>query len=220
MDVRSDASVKEFVDTVLKQASRVDILINNAGYVLSGALEETTLEEAKSQFETNFFGVVRLVNAILPIMRKQGNGQIINVSSSVGLVPIPFWGFYSASKFAVEGYTEALHHEVKPFNIKVSLVEPGFIKTNLAHSGQLSANAIGDYDTWRQRTFDAIQQSMENAPEPIIVAETVEHIIKTESPKLRYRVGKDANLVARLRRFAPESMFEKIWRKNFHLNIS
>ena len=220
LDVHSDKSAKEFVDMVLDQTGRVDILINNAGYVLSGALEETTIEETKSQFETNFFGVVRLVNAVLPTMRKQGSGQIINLSSLAGLVPIPFMGFYSASKFALEGYTEALRHEVKHFNIQVSLVEPGFIRTNLAHSGQLSANAISHYEHTREKTFEAVQKQIAKAPEATLVAETIEPIIKAGSPRLRYQVGKDANLVAALRRFVPESLFEKVWRKNFDLNPS
>ena len=96
----------------------MDVLVNNAGYVLSGAIEEATLEEAKAQFETNFFGVVRMIKAVMPIMRRQGSGQIINISSGAGLTPLPFAGFYSASKFALEGYTEALRHEVKPFHVK------------------------------------------------------------------------------------------------------
>src|SRR5262245_29150488 len=126
LDVRNDASVKACVDAVLTRAGRLDVLINNAGHEMAGAVEELSLDESKAEFETNFFGVVRLVKAVLPIMRRQKQGRIINVSSLSGRTSIPFLGIYSASKFALEGYTEALRHEVKPFNIHVSLAEPSF----------------------------------------------------------------------------------------------
>ncbi len=217
LDVRSDESVKACMDAVMQRAGRLDILINNAGYLLGGAVEEASLEEAKAQFETNFWGVVRIVNAVLPIMRRQGSGQIINLSSLAGLVSVPFRGFYSASKFALEGYTEALRHEVKPFNIKVSVVEPGFIKTNLGRNRQEAASRIGDYARWRERALEAIRQYEEKAPEPILVADCVLRIIQSKSPALRYRVGKDATLFFRLRRFLPESAFEQGVRRNFKI---
>src|SRR4030095_5092951 len=129
LDIRRDDSIAECVKTVFSRAGRLDVLVNNAGYELAGALEELSLNEAQSQFETNFFGVVRMIKAVLPLMRQQRHGQIINVGSLSGLTSIPFLGIYSASKFAVEGFTEALRHEVKPFNIHVSLIEPTFLKT-------------------------------------------------------------------------------------------
>lgn len=218
LDVRSDESVKDCVDAVLQRAGRLDILINNAGYELGGAIEEVSIGEAKSQFETNLFGVMRMVQAVLPIMRRQGGGQIINLSSLVGLVPVPFLGVYSASKFALEGYTEVLRHEVKPFNIRVSLVEPGFIRTNLARNRQDAVKHISDYDPWRQRAFEAIHQYEEQAPEPTLVAECVLRVIESKSPKSRYKVGKDATSLPRLRRFLPESLFEQGARDHFHLD--
>lgn len=218
LDVRSDESVKDCVDAVLQRAGRLDILINNAGYELGGAIEEVSIGEAKSQFETNLFGVMRMVQAVLPIMRRQGGGQIINLSSLVGLVPVPFLGVYSASKFALEGYTEVLRHEVKPFNVRVSLVEPGFIRTNLARNRQDAVKHISDYDPWRQRAFEAIHQYEEQAPEPTLVAECVLRVIESKSPKSRYKVGKDATSLPRLRRFLPESLFEQGARDHFHLD--
>src|SRR5215813_2912337 len=137
LDVRSDASVSACVTAVVKQAGRVDVLVNNAAYELAGALEEISLEEAKAQFETNFFGVVRMVKAVLPSMRQQRQGQIINVSSFSGLSAIPFLGIYSASKFALEGYTEALRMELKPFDIHVSLTEAAFLKTPMMDKRQV-----------------------------------------------------------------------------------
>ena len=153
------------------------MLINNAGYELAGALEELSSEEARSQFETNFFGVVRMVNAVLPFMRRQKRGQIINVSSLTGLSAIPFLGIYSASKFALEGYTEALRHEVKPFNIHVSLTEAGFLRTPMMNNRQVGARRMTEYEPWRQRALDAIRASEEKAPGPELVAETLLEII-------------------------------------------
>lgn len=219
LDVRLDESVKGCVDAVLKRAGRIEILVNNAGYVLGGAIEEATLEQAKAQFETNFFGIVQLVKVVLPIMRRQGNGQIINISSAAGLASLPFVGFYSASKFALEGYTEALRHEVKPFHIRVSLVEPGFIKTNLLSNTQYGNDQISEYDSWRQRASEAARQYMERAPEPTMVAECVLRVIESKSPRLRYTVGKEAGRISRLRRFLPESLFEKGTRSFFHLDV-
>jgi NAD(P)-dependent dehydrogenase (short-subunit alcohol dehydrogenase family) len=218
LDVHSEDSVQACVNAVLTKAKRLDILINNAGYELAGALEETSIEEAKSQFETNFFGVMRMIKAVLPFMRQQRSGQLINIGSVLGLTPAPFLGGYSASKSAVEGYTEILRHEVRPFNIRVSLVEPGFIKTSLAHNRQYAANRISDYDPWRQRIYDAFRQYEEKAPDPTLVADCVLRIIEGETPKLRYRVGRDATLITRLRRFLPAALFERVVRDYFHLD--
>ena len=219
LDVQLDESVNACMNTLLKKAGRLDILVNNAGYTLGGAIEETTLEQAKAQFETNFFGVARMVKAVLPIMRRQGNGQIINISSLVGLVPSPLLGFYSASKFAIEGYTEALRHEVKPFQIRVSLVEPGLVKTNLVHNTQYGTDLVSDYDPCRQRISEALEKYLEKALGPSEVAECVLNVIESKSPKLRYTVGKDAARAFRLRRFLPQSLFEQGTRRFLHLDV-
>ena len=219
LDVCSDEAVGACLNTLLKKTGRLDILINNAGYVLRGAIEEPTLEEVKAQFETNFFGVVRMVRAVLPIMRRQGGGQIINISSAAGLTALPFHGYYSASKFALEGYTEALRHEVKPFHIRVSLVEPGYIKTHLRHNQQLASDRITDYDPWRKGSSGVRQQWEEKLPGPTLVAECVLRIIESKSPGLRHTVGKDAAQAFWLRRFLPESLFEQGMRRLLHLDI-
>ena len=220
LDVCSDESVEACLNTLLKNAGRLDILVNNAGYVLRGAIEETTLEEAKAQFETNLFGAVRMIKGVLPIMRRQGSGQIINISSGVAMGPSPFLGFYSASKFALAGYTEALRYEVKPFNVRVSLVEPGFIKTHVWHNQQDAAHRISDYDPWRKRLFEASREYDEKAPEPSVVAECVLRIIESKSPKLRYQVGKPAAQVFWLRRLLPQSLFEQGARRSLHLDVN
>jgi NAD(P)-dependent dehydrogenase (short-subunit alcohol dehydrogenase family) len=219
LDVCLDESVKACVDAVVKRVGRLDILINNAGYLLGGAIEEITLEEMKAQFETNFFGAVRMVKTVLPIMRKQGSGQIINISSGQGLTAFPFLGSYAASKFALEGFTEALRHEVKPFHIKVSLVEPGFIKTQLYQSMQLAADRIINYDLWQQRVSKVRDQYVEKAPDPMLVAECVLSIIENKSPGLRHPVCKEVAQSVWMRRFLPESMFEKGVRRFLHLDV-
>lgn len=217
LDVRENESVRECLEAVLSRSGRVDVLINNAGCELAGALEELSSEEARAQFETNFFGVVRMVNAVLPMMRRQRGGHIVNVSSLVGLSAVPFLGIYSASKFALEGYTEALRHEVKPFNIQVSMTEAGFLKTPMRDHRRLGTSPITDYEPWRQRALDAVRSSEETAPGAELVADTLLEIVSSRSPRLRYLVGRQAKFVARLRRWLPAGMFEQGVRRAFAL---
>jgi NAD(P)-dependent dehydrogenase (short-subunit alcohol dehydrogenase family) len=218
LDVRSDDSVAACLRTVSGLTDRLDILVNNAGYELAGALEELSLDEAKAQFETNFFGVVRMVKAVLPLMRRQKHGQIINVSSLAGLSPIPFMGIYSASKFALDGYTEALRLEVKPFNIRVSQIEPGFLRTSMMNNRQEAAGPIAAYDPWRKRAYDAIRAFEEKGPGPELVADTVLRIAGSKRPRLRYVVGQQAKLVTGLRWFLPERALEQGVRSTFRLD--
>jgi len=218
LDVRSDESVQSCVDAVLARAGRIDVLINNAGYELAGALEETTVDEAKEQFETNFFGMVRMTNAVLPVMRKQRKGRIINLGSLAGLVAVPFYGMYSASKYAVEGYTEALRQEVKRFNIEVSLVEPGFFNTNLARSGRHSAHSIADYDDMRGRAEAVFNTSVQRGKGPEVVAAVILGVVAGSSPRLRYRIGSDAVWLPRVKAMMPQKGFEIGVRKTFHLD--
>jgi NAD(P)-dependent dehydrogenase (short-subunit alcohol dehydrogenase family) len=218
LDVRSDDSVAACLVAVSGAAGRLDVLVNNAGYEQAGALEELSLDEARAQFETNFFGVVRMVKAVLPLMRRQQGGRIINVSSLSGLSPIPFMGIYSASKFALDGYTEALRHEVKPFGIHVSQIEPGFLRTPMMNHRLAAAQPMAEYAVWRQRAYDAIRAYEEKGPGPELVAETVLRIATSRRPRLRYIVGGQAKLVTRLRRFLPESAFEQGLRSSFRLD--
>jgi NAD(P)-dependent dehydrogenase (short-subunit alcohol dehydrogenase family) len=217
LDVRDDDSVGACVDAVTQRAGRLDILVNNAGYELAGALEEASVDEAKAQFETNFFGVARMVTAVLPVMRRQRQGQIITISSLSGISPIPFMGMYSASKFAVEGYMEALRHELKPFGVRVSLIEPAFLHTPMMSHRQVTANRIAEYDPWRQRSFDAIRGYEEKGPGPELVAETVLKVAASKSPRLRYLAGRQARVVTGLRRFLPAGAFEQGTRSTFRL---
>lgn len=218
LDVNSDTSVQLCVDTVIQKAGRIDVLINNAGYVLAGALEEVTIEQAKAQFETNLFGVMRMVKAVLPVMRRQGGGQIINMSSLAGLVPVIFWGMYTASKFAIEGYTETLRHEIKPFGINVSLVEPGFIRTSITDNATHAADTIEDYTPCRIRGLQAIYDREDHAPAPSIVARCVQRILETDAPSLRYQVGVGAGFMALGRRLLPERIAAWFIRRYFRLD--
>jgi NAD(P)-dependent dehydrogenase (short-subunit alcohol dehydrogenase family) len=218
LDVCADDSVRACVEAVSSRAGHIDVLINNAGYELAGAVEELTAEEARAQFETNFFGVVRMIAAVLPVMRRQRRGHIINVSSLAGISSIPFLGLYSASKFALEGYTEALRHEVRPFDIRVSLAEAGFLKTPMMNNRQIAANPIAEYDPWRQRALDAIRAHEETAPGPELVATTLLDIMSSRTPRLRYLIGRQAKSVARLRRFLPAGLFEQGVRRTFSLD--
>jgi short-subunit dehydrogenase len=183
-------------------------------------LEELSPEEARGQFETNFFGVVRMINAVLPFMRQRKAGHIVNVSSLSGLSAIPFLGIYSASKFALEGYTEALRHEVKPFSIRVSLTEAGFLRTPMMSHRQVGERRIVEDDPWRQRALDSIRVSEEKGPGAELVAQALLEIVSSEKPRLRYLIGPQARSVARLRRFLPTGMYEQGVRRAFSLDKS
>jgi NAD(P)-dependent dehydrogenase (short-subunit alcohol dehydrogenase family) len=218
LDVRDDASVAACVAGVTARAGRLDLLVNNAGFEQAGALEELSLEEARAQFETNFFGVVRMVKEVLPILRGQRSGRIINLSSLAGLAAAPFMGMYSASKFAVDGYTEALRLEVSPLGILVSQVEPGWLHTPMMGHRKSSVRTIGDYDQWRGRAYAAVRAAEEKGPGPELVAETIVRIAGSRRPRLRYLVGGQAKFVTALKRFTPEVAFERGVRSTFRLD--
>src|SRR5215472_9918919 len=157
LDVRDDDSVRSCVRTVVDRAGRIDALVNNAGYALIGSLEETTIEEAKELFETNFFGALRMAQAVLPIMREQGFGRIVNIGSVVGFLPAPYQGIYAASKHALEGYSESLDHEVRQFGIRVAVVEPGFTRTKIDQNRQLIRQPVAVYARDRNRVLSQSQ---------------------------------------------------------------
>ena len=196
------------MEEMMERAGRLDVLINNAAYGLMGAIEETTLIQAKSLLEANFFGVARMVDRVLPIMREQRSGQIINIGSLAGLVGWPFDAFYSASKYALEGFTESLLYEVKPFNIRVSIVEPDFFASDFVNSMQVAAESIDDYAQMRQQAITIFEEAMLRGADPVIVAKLIWRIIEDESPRLRYRVGKAAIWIPRIRGVIPEGLFQ------------
>lgn len=218
LDVREEESVRSCVEVVLHQAGRIDALVNNAGYALIGALEETSIEEAQELFETNFFGVLRMSKAVLPIFRKQGSGRIVNIGSSAGFLPTPYQAIYAASKHAIEGYSESLDHEVRQFGIRVSVVEPGFTKTKMALNARLAHDLLEPYRTERRQVVDAVRQNIKNGEDPLKIASVVLEAIISASPQMIYLAGRDTKLVSLLRKFAPSSIFDRGLRKQFGLS--
>ncbi|HTQ04209.1 MAG TPA: SDR family NAD(P)-dependent oxidoreductase [Polyangiaceae bacterium] len=216
LDVTLSDSVASCVDEVMRRAGRIDVLVNNAGYLLSGAIEDASLEEARAVFETNFFGIVRMVHAVLPSMRAAGSGKIINMSSLEGMVPVPFWGFYNASKFAVEGYTETLRLELEPLGIRVAMVEPGAIRTPLYAAPHPTGLAV--YSPWRERALKTMKGFEDKAPGPELVARVVARLVADAKPALRNRVTREAWLFPLLRWLLPARAFEFGLRAGFNLD--
>jgi NAD(P)-dependent dehydrogenase (short-subunit alcohol dehydrogenase family) len=216
LDVTSDDSVGACIRTVLEREGRIDVLVNNAGYLQGGAIEEVTLEQARAEFETNYFGVVRMVRAVVPAMRAQKSGLVATTSSLAGLVPLPFWGHYNASKFAVEGLMETLRHELRPFGIQVAMVEPGSIKTPFYQAPQ--ARAMPEYAPWRDRFLEAMKGFERKAPGPEVVAEVFARLLRSKHPPLHNTVTLEAKLFPLLRWLLPPSMFEAGVRSSFKLD--
>jgi NAD(P)-dependent dehydrogenase (short-subunit alcohol dehydrogenase family) len=216
LDVCSDESAKRCVEAFLQKAGHIDVLINNAGYLVAGAIEEVSLEQAHEQFQTNYFGVVRMVKAVLPAMRARKSGLLATTSSLAGLVPLPFWGHYNASKFAVEGLMETLRHELKPLGIHVAMVEPGSIKTPFY--AQPRAPAMAEYAPWSERFFTSMKGYEEKAPGPEVVADRFSKIVKSKNPALRNTVTAEAKLFPFLRWLLPAGAFEGGLRSGFKLD--
>src|SRR5438045_1497822 len=170
MEVTDDASVNEAIQCVEKGAGPVQLLVNNAGYVVTGALEETSIEEAKQQFDTNFFGVLRVTNAVLQKMRQGGYGRIVNISSVLGFLPAPYSGMYAASKHALEAYTETLDHEVRRFGVRAVLIEPAYTKTNINGHSKSAGVALEVYAAERKRMADFAERELEAGDNPRTVA--------------------------------------------------
>jgi short-subunit dehydrogenase len=194
LDVTNENSVKNAIQTIHDECNRIDILVNNAGYGLTGAFEDLSLDEIKTLYETNVFGLVRTTQAVLPIMRKQRSGMVVNISSGAGRFGFPTGSAYVSTKFAVEGLSESMSYEVEPFGIKVILIEPGVIKTNFFNSSVLakkSKDPNSPYAPLMKGMGDSVNKMMENGSTPQYVAEVVLHAITSESPKLRYLAGKD-----------------------------
>ncbi len=210
MDVNSGPSVGRGVDFILESEGRLDIVVNNAGFGIAGSVEDTSIEEAKSQFETNFFGVLRICRAVLPIMRKQRSGYIVNISSIAGLIGTPFQGLYSASKFAVEGMTEALSLEVRPFGIHVVLIEPGDFHTQFtAHRRKTSTSQQNPvYLEKFNNALRVIESDETGGPSPDKLAHLLERIVNDPSPRLRYPIGPVTERIAvTLKKIMPSRLF-------------
>lgn len=208
LDIADDNSIESFSYELFNQVKQLDVLINNAGYLMTGIAEETSVELGRQQLETNFWGTVKLTNKLLPHFRKKRNGKIITIGSIIGLIGLPNVAYYSASKHALEGYFKTLRFELNQFNIKVSMVEPMRFKTNIAASAVRAKAEIGDYDNFRQKITAYSKKEFEKAADPELVINTVMKIVKEENPKYSYPVGKGASMILTLQRFA-YNVFEK-----------
>lgn len=218
-DVTDGQSVVNLFDDVMAQAGRIDLLVNNAGVGLLGGAEESSIAQARALFDVNVFGVLRVINAFLPTMRRQGKGRIINLSSLLGLIPAPYSALYASTKHALEGYSESLDHELRPFGIRVVLVEPAYTRTsfedNLAKPDQL----LDIYDSARVSMGANMRKAITTGDAPDIVASTVLQAATASVPRRRYAAGRMARQVSLLRRFVPESAFDKAVRKQSGLPV-
>jgi len=210
LDVCSDESARRCIQEVLAQEGRLDVLINNAGYGLNGALEEATLEQVLAQFETNYFGALRMIKNVLPLMRAQASGNIINITSGSASLRLPFYGHYTAAKCALEGYSEVLRWEVKPFGIHVSVIEPGYFKSNIAETIQLGSDLIPDYEPGRSDWLTSIRKGIRKGPDPKPVAQSVLHILHSRKPRFLYIAGLDLAAGRWARRLLPEGLYRAL----------
>ena len=213
----SDESVQTAVGQVLAKAGRIDLLVNNAGVGLVAGAEESSLEQAKSLFDVNLFGVFRMTKAVLPTMRRQGSGRIVNISSVMGLIPAPFMALYAASKHALEGYSESLDHEIRASGVRVVLVEPAYTRTSFEGNVYQADQQLDVYQSARTNAEGVLRDEMKTADTPELVANAVVKAATEANPHRRYAAGRMARQVSLLRRFVPASAFDKSLRKQMRL---
>jgi NAD(P)-dependent dehydrogenase (short-subunit alcohol dehydrogenase family) len=221
LDVTSDESVEAAVKEVLRLEGRIDLLVNNAGFGISpAAAEESSIEQARSIFETNFFGIVRMTRAVVPHMRRQRAGRIINIGSVLGFLPMPYAALYVATKHAVEGYSESLDHELRTRGIRVSVIEPAYTKTQFDANFLEPDSKLDEYREIRASLGRTLTEVMAAADDPGVVADVVLEAASAPSPKLRYAAGALARRLRLLRRFAPAGLLDTGIRKDLRLDAS
>jgi NAD(P)-dependent dehydrogenase (short-subunit alcohol dehydrogenase family) len=216
LDVTDQYSVSKGIGSIFRKAGRIDILINNAGYGLTGAFEDLSIEEIRSQYETNFFGLIRTTQAVLPIMRDQKSGIIINLSSGLGRFGIATNSAYVSSKFAVEGLTESISYELEPFGIRTIIIEPGIIKTNFLNSSKLARKARdpnSPYKNFMQNSEKGINKLNESGQDPGIVANIIKESIEDTNPRLRYLAGKDVEQIMEIKNKLSDEDFHSMLKK-------
>ncbi|MDA9524821.1 short-chain dehydrogenase [Bradyrhizobium sp. CCBAU 11434] len=221
LDVTSDESAKAAVSNVIRCDGRIDLLVNNAGFgVAPAGAEESSIDQARSIFETNFFGLIRMTQAVLPHMRRQGNGRIINIGSVLGFLPMPYGALYAATKHAVEGYSESLDHELRTRGIRVSVIEPAYTKTPFDANFMEPDAKLDEYREARAHVTKRVNEVMTTAEDPSVVADTVLKAASAAHPKVRYAAGKLANRLRLLRRFAPAGLVDAGIRKDLRLDAA
>lgn len=219
LDVNSEASIEAALKEVVQIEGRIDLVVNNAGFgVAPGGAEESSIEQTKMIFDTNFFGIVRMTRAVVPYMRKQGAGRIINIGSILGLIPAPYMATYAATKHAVEGFSESLDHELRTRGIRVSVVEPGYTNTHFeANTLEVDAK-IDEYNIARKALTKIMKVAVAGGDDPKVVANVVLKAANAKHPKLRYAAGKLACRLSFLRRFAPAALVDSGIRKEMKLD--
>ena len=219
LDVTSDESVEAAVREVLRLDGRIDVLVNNAGFgVAPAGAEESSIEQARSIFDTNFFGIVRMTRAVVPHMRHQGGGRIINIGSVLGFLPMPYGALYAATKHAIEGYSESLDHELRTRGIRVSVIEPAYTKTQFDANLLEPDSTLDEYREVRAALRKKLKEVLATADEPGVVADVVLEAASAARPKLRYTAGGLANRLRVLRRFAPAGMVDAGIRRDLQLD--
>ena len=219
LDVTSDESVAGAVGEVIAAEGQIDLLVNNAGFgVAPGAAEESSIAQARSIFDTNFFGMVRMTRAVVPHMRRRGAGRIINIGSVLGFLPMPFGALYAATKHAIEGYSESLDHELRTRGIRVSIIEPAYTRTQFDANFLEPDSKLDVYRDVRVAVSKTVKEVMIGADEPAVVADVVLRAASAARPKLRYAAGGLANRLRLLRRFAPAGLVDAGIRKDLRLD--
>lgn len=221
LDVDRDESVNNAIDSIIGERKRIDVVVNNAGFALVGALEETSMDEIKAQFETNLFGALRVMKAAIPVMRKQASGTIVNVTSMGGRVAIPLDPVYHGTKFALEGITESVRYELQPFGVNVVLVEPGAVKTNFFENLKMARGATEPGSPYA-RFMDGLQSAAAHMVQDAIpaheVAEAIVQAVRSDPPQMRYVIGKDAQAMIGAKKGMGDEEFEKFVAARFFGN--
>ncbi|PKO24808.1 MAG: short-chain dehydrogenase/reductase [Betaproteobacteria bacterium HGW-Betaproteobacteria-8] len=219
MDVNSEESIKAALREVIQTEGRIDLVVNNAGFgVAPGGAEESSIEQTKMLFETNFFGIVRMTRAVVPHMRQQGEGRIINIGSILGLIPAPYMATYAATKHAVEGFSESLDHELRTRGIRFSVIEPGYTNTHFEANTKEVDTKLDEYSIARKALAKLIKVAVAGGDDPKVVANVVLKAANAKNPKLRYAAGKLACRLSFLRRFAPAALVDIGIRKELKLD--
>lgn len=213
LDVNNDNTIKKAVEVIIGEKKRIDVLVNNAGFFLVGCLEDLTIPDLKDQFETNFFGVVRMIQAVLPTMRNQKSGIIVNVSSVAGRIGFPVTPGYISSKFALEGLSESMRYELFPFGIKTIIIEPGVIKTNLFTTLKKATKSDSAYKEITEKVMKGLMMMSEMGTPPQEVAKTITKAISSDNPLPRYPVGNDAIMFLEAKKDKTDIEFENYIKK-------
>jgi len=220
LDVNDDKSILDTINKINEKNQRIDVLVNNAGYALAGPLEGTSMDEIKAQFETNFFGAIKVMQSVIPIMRNQKSGRIVNITSMGGRVAVPLDSIYHGTKFALEGVSECIRYELGPFGIKIILIEPGAVGSNFWKNLKMTSVSESPNSPYRQMIDDiskVFSKMTENVIHPSEVAKVVVDAVTSEDPEFRYVVGKDANMILDAKKNMSEREYEHFIKEQFNL---